>query len=152
MKVCLLSYSDGRLGGYAAAYRLHKGLVELGIESKMVVADSIRGDTSVMALQSKIAKGWGKMLPTLDALPLNFYQHRDKSSYSLEWIPDNLPKKFADLNPSVINLHWVAGGFLQIETLAKFGKPIVWTLHDMWPFTGGCHYSQGCDRYISACG
>lgn len=148
----MLSYSDGRLGGYAAAYRLQTGLLELGVDSKMVVADSIRGDTSVIAPQSKIAKGWLKMLPTLDGLPLNFYQQRERSSYSLQWIPDNIPKRISELNPSVINLHWVAGGFMKIETLVKLGKPLVWTLHDMWPFTGGCHYSQGCDRYISACG
>ncbi|MEM2130759.1 MAG: glycosyltransferase family 4 protein [Candidatus Bathyarchaeia archaeon] len=152
MKICLLSYSDGRLGGYAAAYRLHKGLVELGVDSQMVVANSIRDDTSVIAPQSEKAKVLGKMLSILNYLPLKFYPRRHKSSYSLNWIPDNLPKKIADLNPSVINLHWVAGGFLQIETLAKFGKPIVWTLHDMWPFTGGCHYSQGCERYTASCG
>jgi glycosyltransferase involved in cell wall biosynthesis len=55
----------------------------------------------------------------------------------------------------VIHLHWFNQGFLtpeQLGRLAKSGKPIVWTLHDMWAFTGGCHYNRGCDRYEQQCG
>jgi glycosyltransferase involved in cell wall biosynthesis len=54
--------------------------------------------------------------------------------------------------PDLLHLHWVTGGFLRIETLKKTRRPIVWTLRDMWPFTGGCHYSGDCDRYRTACG
>jgi glycosyltransferase involved in cell wall biosynthesis len=43
-------------------------------------------------------------------------------------------------------------GFMKIETLKQFKKPIVWTLHDMWPFTGGCHYDEGCGRFQQSCG
>lgn len=33
----------------------------------------------------------------------------------------------------------------------KLGKPVVWTFHDMWAFTGGCHYSAGCEGYQQDC-
>lgn len=55
----------------------------------------------------------------------------------------------------VINLHWINFGFLSLaglERLFALGKPIVWTLHDMWAFTGGCHYSRGCEHFRSHCG
>ena len=55
----------------------------------------------------------------------------------------------------VLHLHWVNQGFLSLKNirqLADTGKPIVWTLHDMWAFTGGCHYSGNCLRYQQACG
>jgi glycosyltransferase involved in cell wall biosynthesis len=55
-------------------------------------------------------------------------------------------------NHDIVHLHWVSGGFLHIESLKRLHSPIVWTLHDMWPFTGGCHYSGGCNRYQNACG
>ena len=42
-------------------------------------------------------------------------------------------------------------GYQSIETLAKYKKPLVWTMHDMWPFTGGCHYSDGCEKYETLC-
>jgi glycosyltransferase involved in cell wall biosynthesis len=55
----------------------------------------------------------------------------------------------------VLHLHWVNQGFLSlsgIQALAALQKPIVWTLHDMWAFTGGCHYSGGCDHFMRDCG
>jgi hypothetical protein len=71
---------------------------------------------------------------------LRLYSQRDRSLYSLQWLPDNLASQVAHLEPDVINLHWINAGYLQIETLAKMNKPLVWTLHDMWAFTEGCHY------------
>lgn len=152
MKVCLLSNSDGRGGGYAAAYRLHQGLRQIGVDSTMLVGDKTRDDHTVLSPTGKLGKGWAKLRPTLDQLPLALYSQRDRTPYSLQWIPDNLPAQVAAINPDIINLHWINGGFLQIETLAKFNKPLVWTLHDMWPFTGGCHYNGECDRYTKSCG
>jgi len=55
----------------------------------------------------------------------------------------------------VINLHWVNYGVWSQKLmclLAKLKKPIVWTMHDMWPFTGGCHCDENCGRYSKACG
>ncbi len=55
----------------------------------------------------------------------------------------------------ILHLHWINQGFLSIQSLDrlfKLGKPIVWTLHDMWPFTGGCHYSGSCIEYNEHCG
>src|SRR5690606_41352063 len=51
------------------------------------------------------------------------------------------------LEADIIHLHWVNFGLLSIDSigdLLKLGKPVVWTLHDMWPFTGGCHHSGDC--------
>jgi glycosyltransferase involved in cell wall biosynthesis len=54
-----------------------------------------------------------------------------------------------------VHLHWVNFGFLSIDSLKKLfktNKPIVWTLHDMWAFTGGCHHSGTCNNYQNTCG
>ncbi len=54
----------------------------------------------------------------------------------------------------VLHLHWVHFGFLSISSLQKLfalRKPILWTLHDMWAMTGGCHYSGSCPHYLSHC-
>ncbi len=52
------------------------------------------------------------------------------------------------------HLHMMTQGFISLKSLGKLAgtKPIVWTLHDMWPFTGGCVYSFQCDRYKNSCG
>jgi glycosyltransferase involved in cell wall biosynthesis len=72
--------------------------------------------------------------------------------FSSQWFPDAIAPAVAKLNPDVISPQWIGNGFVQIETLAKLNKPLVWTLHDLWAFTGGCHYPQECDRYTNSCG
>jgi glycosyltransferase involved in cell wall biosynthesis len=52
----------------------------------------------------------------------------------------------------IINLHWVNSGFVSLSDLIKINKPIVWTLRDMWPMTGICHYALDCHRYKNQCG
>ena len=151
MKVCLISSSDGRAGGHAAAYRLHQGL-QSQVNSTMLVGEKSRGDYTVVSPTSKLAKAWVNIAPSLDAIPKLFYPSRDRTTYSLQWVPDRVAAQVAQIAPDIINLHWINSGYLQIETIAKFNKPLVWTLHDMWAFTGGCHYSQECDRYRQTCG
>lgn len=151
MKVCIVSSSNGRAGGHAAAYRLHQGCLHK-INSTMLVGDKNRGDYTITSPESRFAKAWVNVVPTLDALPKLFYRDRDRTTYSLQWVPDKIAAQVAKIDPDIVNLHWVNSGYLQVETIAKFNRPIVWTLHDMWPFTGGCHYSQQCDRYTQSCG
>jgi glycosyltransferase involved in cell wall biosynthesis len=58
-------------------------------------------------------------------------------------------------NADILHLHWTNGGYLSISNikqLLKTGKPVVWTLHDMWAFTGGCHYAGDCGHFINECG
>lgn len=54
---------------------------------------------------------------------------------------------------SVIHLHWVSGliDHRRVKSLLDAGRKVVWTLHDMAPFTGACHHSHGCDQFESAC-
>ncbi|MFM6756749.1 MAG: glycosyltransferase family 4 protein, partial [Dolichospermum sp.] len=139
-------------GASRATYRLHQGLQNIGVSSQILVESKSSDDYTVIAPTSKLGKGIGKLKPTLDALPLQFYPQRDRSTYSVQWLPDNLAAQVAQLNPDIINLHWINAGYMQIETLAKFKKPIIWTLHDMWAFTGGCHYNKDCTNYTESCG
>jgi glycosyltransferase involved in cell wall biosynthesis len=53
--------------------------------------------------------------------------------------------------PDVVHLHWVNGGMVSVEAIAKCPVPIVWTMHDMWTFTGGCHYSGDCRGFTQSC-
>ena len=148
MKALLLSTSDINGGAARAAYRLHQGLQVINVNSQMLVRAKFGVDRSVIAEKTILTK----LGPPLSGLPLRLYPRRDHTMFSPQWFPDVIAPKVAQLNPDVINIHWVCNGDLQIETLAKFNKPLVWTLQDMWAFTGGCHYSQGCDRYMDSCG
>jgi glycosyltransferase involved in cell wall biosynthesis len=152
MNVLLVSTYDIEGGAARAAYRLHQGLQGKGISSKMLVQDKSSNDVTVFAPKTRLQQGMARSRLTLDALPLKFYRKRDSSTFSLQWLPDGIVPKIPQLEPDVINLHWIGEAFVQAETIAKFDKPLVWTLHDMWAFTGGCHYNQDCDRYTASCG
>lgn len=153
MKVLHLSNSDSN-GAGRAALRLHQGLRRLNIDSQLLVQYKLGDDPTVLSPQMKLEKASLKLKLTehLDNLPLRLYRQRKSTDFSLEWVPDFIAAKVTDRKPDIINLHWVCHGFLKIETLKRFEQPLVWTLHDMWAFTGGCNYSQGCDRYTSSCG
>ena len=153
MKPLILNTFDIEGGAAQAAYRLHKGLQSIGPDSQMLVQTKSGDDHTVIGPQTKIQKGFGMIRPTLDSLCVQLYPKRDKVLFSPAILPENsLVTKVKRLDSDVINLHWVAGGLLKPKTLKHFNKPLVWTLHDMWPFTGGCHYDRGCGRYQESCG
>ncbi len=154
MKILPISTSDLRGGAARSAYRLHRGLIESGIDSRMLVQTKVSGDKTVIAPQSKLQRGLANLRPTCDVLPLELYRQRDRTpyNYSIQWQPDRILQQVRQIDPDLINLHWICGGYLQIETIAKLQKPIVWTLHDMWAFTGGCHYDLECGKYQASCG
>ena len=52
----------------------------------------------------------------------------------------------------IVHLHWVSRHILKNSDICKIKRPIVYTLHDMWPLTGGCHHSFDCKKYEQGCG
>lgn len=152
MKTLLLSTYDISGGAARSAYRLHQGLQSVGIDSTMLVQHRNSDDRTVSGPRSKAEKTIAFLRPGIDSLPLSRYQKRSPNRYTINWLPDQKMNIIAQQNPDIINLHWIGSGFMRLETLAKIKKPIVWTMHDMWAFTGGCHYTEGCDRYIQNCG
>ncbi|MCW6038977.1 glycosyltransferase family 4 protein [Spirulina subsalsa FACHB-351] len=148
MKILILSTSDLEGGAARATYRLHRGFRQIGQESQMLVRAKLSRDPAVKAERSLLTK----LGPPLNRLPLRSYPQRPGQLFSPQWFPDAIASTVAQLNPDLIHLHWICNGFLRIETLAQFKKPLLWTFHDMWPFTGGCHYSEDCDRYTQQCG
>lgn len=152
MKVLNINTNDILGGAARAAYRLHQGLHLIDVNSQMLVQSKFSDDFTVLRNNTKLGKGIAKIKPNLDILLLNFYGQREKTVFSTQWLPNNIQTRVKQLNPDIVNLHWICGGFIPIETLEKIDKPIVWTLHDMWAFTGGCHYAGDCEGYLKNCG
>jgi len=79
---------------------------------------------------------------------------RNRFSFSLSKWGREIEKWDLVRKADIIHLHWINQGFISLNGLkkiARLGKPVVWTLHDMWPLTGGCHYSGDCDHFIEGC-
>ena len=139
-------------------YRLHTGLRNAGVSSSVLVENRVRDDPDVYQLPNRRSLirrirrrlRWERMrtarAPYLSALHGQTFSS-DRSVYGGELVTSLPPH-------DLVNLHWVAGfvdyhGFF---TQLSRSIPIVWTLHDMNPFTGGCHYDDGCGRFDSRCG
>ncbi|MGL5834560.1 MAG: glycosyltransferase family 4 protein [Waterburya sp.] len=152
MKILHISTRDIEGGAARAAYRLHRGLQSINVNSQMLVQTKISDDQTVVAPQTITEKSIAKFGGILDTFPPKFYSQRQQSPFSTQWLPDLISRQVARLAPDLINLHWIKDNHLNIETIAKFKQPVVWTLHDMWAFTGGCHYDQNCDKYTNSCG
>lgn len=148
------------LGGAArAAYRLHAGLRAVGQASTMCVKHRFGSDPDVRELIfaptaaqrvkrrwriRSIARGLTRYKGTRPAGLECFSSDRCESP----WLALQLPPC------DVVNLHWVAGviDYAAFFEAVPARTPVVWTLHDMAAFTGGCHYDGSCGRFGEACG
>ncbi len=94
----------------------------------------------------------GRWRARLDSLPWRAYHGRKQETFSCDWVPSRLAGRVNELRPDLVHVHWIGGGMLRLEELASIKAPLVWTLHDMWPLTGGCHHSHDCQSYQDRCG
>jgi glycosyltransferase involved in cell wall biosynthesis len=152
MKISILNFSDREGGASRAAYRLHQGLRKIGLDSMMLVQSKESDDDSVIGPQGKINKGFAMLRPHLDSVPGYFYKHRQPNLWSPAWQPKSNSRSLNQEGFDVHHLHWICRGFIPVTLLSKISGPLVWTLHDSWPFTGGCHVPLTCTRYQESCG
>lgn len=134
-------------GAAIAAFRLHKGLKSLQVESRLLVNVKGQYDSDVIGPDNNTDKIISRIVPMLDRVPGKFSNH-SFDRISSAYFPDHLIQRVRKQQPDILNLHWVNDGFMRIETLPRFRQPIVWTLHDMWPMAGGEHYVGNSTRYI----
>ena len=150
MRILIISSGDLAGGANRAAFRIHQALRDIGVESFMAVRRKYSTDPHVHKM-TPFELGWPPVgRGYLDMLPSILCRRRDESiSLGLQSV--NLQKVIERFKPDVINLHWINGGIASIHAVGRVSVPIVWTLHDMWPFTGGCHYSGDCLQYREIC-
>ncbi|MQC82142.1 glycosyltransferase, partial [Vibrio parahaemolyticus] len=141
MNPLILSHSDSIGGAARAAYRIHSELILNNIESKMMVRvkmlddDTILGPTNefdnrVCQMRTKFNSVLNKVLPF-------------RTSYqSFNLLPSNLNGVINSSNYSLVNFHWVGAETINFEDAIKINKPIVWTMHDMWPVLNGSHITS----------
>lgn len=152
MRILHISTSDIRGGAARGSYWLHRALCEAGIDSMMLVGRKYGDDERVLSFSGVTAPVRERLRDALDQAPLRGYRKTDESFWTVGWVPRRLTPSVASLRPDLVHLHWFGGGFLPISALTNLSVPLVWTLRDMWAFTGGCHYTAGCTGYRTSCG
>lgn len=155
-KVVHLSISDINGGAAIAALRIHNAQLKTGIDSKLLVQSKLSDNSNVISLvQTPFDKIKRYIRVFLDKLTFKTLSLSKRERFTFPNFGMDLSNNDLVREADVINLHWINEGFLSLKSillLAALKKPLVFTLHDMWAFTGGCHYNHGCEKFVNNCG
>lgn len=142
-------------GGFNASYQIHRSLQDLNHSSKLIVRNKISSDNSVVQV-STISRY--QKLYHLSTYKSLFLRKTYSSSYVFNFNQKQSVKYndiFKEKNIDLICLHWITN-FLDTQLISllyqNYKVPIFWTLMDLEPITGGCHYTFGCDKFTQQCG
>lgn len=155
MRVLIVNTSEKAGGAAVAANRLMDALNNNGVKAKMLVRDKVSEDITVVGLPHSLKSQWSFLW---ERWCIFWHLHFSKKNLFALDIANagnditSLPEfKEAD----VIHLHWVNQGMLSLKGIRKIlnsGKPVVWTMHDIWPASSICHLTLGCHHYNNGCG
>lgn len=152
MRVVVVSSSEEQGGAAKAALRLHQSLNQAGVDSFLVVQEKTTDRSSVMGSPTPFSRFMGKLRPSFEPAAMKMIGVKPRKIFSLGWFSNKtLIKQINDLTPDVVHLHWVNRATLGINDLLKIKAPLIWSFHDMWPLTGGCHYDDGCGKFRTEC-
>lgn len=136
--VHLSSYPRG--GAAVAAMRLHRSLLAAGVDSSFLTGEPAPG---VRALARMPARRL-------------FSKPREKPlavrHFSTNLDPLQIAQQVRNYRADIVHLHWIGDGFVSLDAMPDFGVPVVWTHHDLWAATGGCHYAGTCRGFEQQCG
>lgn len=155
MRVLIVNTSEKKGGAAVAANRLAEALINNGVKAKMLVMEK---QTSSIYVVSCVSHWWGRFCFLFERLVIwinNLFSRNNLFTVSIANTGSDITRTLEFREADVIHLHWINQGFLSLRSLRKIldsGKPVVWTMHDMWPLTAICHHSYDCMRFCEACG
>ena len=162
MKIVHVVGGDLTKGANRGALWLHQGLRDIGVESLILTAyteetftdcSSNLGDSSIYSLSTSTARYLQfQFRSRLDKITLLPYHYNKKRGFSTGFFGGSVSNNPLIQNADIINIHWVSKVPISLYDMSRLRSPVVLTLRDMWPFTGGCHYAMECDRYQEGCG
>ncbi len=154
MRVLIINTSE-RIGGAAiAANRLMDALKNNGIKAKMLVRDKQTEQISVVGLKKSWWKVWQFIWERVIIWKANKFKKHNLFEVDIANTGTDITSLPEFKQADVIHLHWINQGMLALTDIRRIidsGKPIVWTMHDMWPCTGICHHARQCNKYQQEC-
>jgi glycosyltransferase involved in cell wall biosynthesis len=153
LHIVLLSYHDSNGGAGIAAGRLKVALENAGHQVDYIVREKASTSNAIKFGNGLVS--WLKFI----AERLFFLRFEKDKSIRFLFNPgvfgSDISKHPLIQKADIVHLHWVNFGFLSVNditSLTRLNKPVFWTLHDMWAFTGGCHHSGTCKNFQQSCG
>lgn len=155
MNIVHISANDGLGGAARSCYRLHRSLIQQGVHSRLLVAQKYSDDPTVELVVTSEHKI--KAASESELIERIFIDENrtavSNTHFSLTLAGTDLSRHPSILAADIVHLHWVASLLTSADILRllALGKPVVWTLHDLAPLTGGCHFTAGCLGFKDSC-
>lgn len=154
MRVLIVNTSDRTGGAAVAANRLMMALNNHGVKAKMLVRDKLSDSLTVVGLPKSPLLHWNFLWERFVIYCRLHFSRKHLFEIDLANTGSDITRLPEFQEADVIHLHWINQGMLSLGTIRKIlrsGKPVVWTMHDIWPATGLCHVTLGCRYFTSVC-
>lgn len=154
-KVVLVNHSDTLGEASIATFRLMQALRREGVDARMVVFTRTSGEDNVSVVGTRLMRGIRYCLERLQILIDSGFSDKNLFAISTGSFALNVHKHPWVKEADIVCLNWISQGLMNlkgIRRLHNMGKHIVWSMFDMWAFTGICHNSYECDYYTDRCG
>lgn len=154
MRVLIINTSERISGADIAAKRLMEALRNNGVKAKMLVRDKQTDDINVVRSEQKWMGVWYFVWERIVIWVANHFKKENLFTVDIAITGKDITHLPEFKQADIIHLHWINQGMLSLKNIRKIldsGKPVIWTLHDLWPTTGICHYTWKCTHYEHSC-
>ena len=154
MRVLIINTSERTGGAAVAAHRLMDALNNNGVKAKMLVRDKETDQLTVSALPQSWRQQWNFLWERFVVWTRLHFKREHLFEIDIANCGTDITKLPEFQEADIIHLHWINQGMLSLNNIRKIlesGKPVVWTMHDIWPATAICHYCRGCEQYQVEC-
>jgi len=139
-------------GAFQGAKILHNSLIDLKIKSKILndayfEKKNFVHNNIIFFPNNFTSKILNRFFILIEKILKSFYLHRPRETFTIGLLGFDLTKLDGYEEADLIHIHWLNQGFISLKSLSKIKKPVVWTMRDMWAFTGGSHYTMDFENY-----
>ena len=139
-------------GAFKGAKILHDSLINLNVDSKILNDNFLKNkkkeDNEIIFLPDNYIK---KILHIffiyIEKILKSLFLKSPRETFTIGLFGFDLTKLKAYQDADIIHIHWLNEGFINLKSLSKVKKPLIWTMRDMWAFTGGSHYTMDFEYY-----
>ena len=149
MKILHIVGGSPNDGAFKGAEILHNALLKLNIDSRILNNNpsSIKNEKIIFLKINFFQKIFNNFFVIIEKILKLFFLHTPRSTFSFCFFGYDITKFDAYKSADIIHIHWLGEGFISLKSISKIKKPVIWTMRDMWPFTGGSHYTIDFRNY-----
>ena len=154
MKVLIVNTSERTGGAAVAANRLMKALNNNGVKVEMLVRDKDTDALTVVPLSQSWRLRWHFLWERLVVFCHLHFSRTHLFEIDIANTGSDITRLREFQEADIIHLHWINQGMLSLGGIRKIlqsGKPVIWTMHDIWPATAICHLTLDCRAFTSEC-